>query len=38
MSVEILPGWEHLRHGGMLLDPTRMGELATHVQKLCPLL
>ena len=30
MSAD-LPGWELLRHGGLLLDPPRLREIATHV-------
>lgn len=28
MSATFLPGWELLRHGGLLLDPKRLGEIA----------
>ncbi len=28
MNATFLPGWELLRHGGLLLDPKRLGEVA----------
>ena len=28
MSVRELPGWDRLRHGGLLLDTQRLGEVA----------
>jgi hypothetical protein len=31
MSTTDLPGWELLRHGGLLLDPPRMREIATYM-------
>ncbi len=31
MSFTELPGWDRLRHGGLLLDPRRLSELAQHV-------
>lgn len=31
MIVTTLPGWDRLRHGGLLLDPQRMGKIATYI-------
>lgn len=30
MSAPTLEGWDRLRHGGLLLDPQRLGEVAAH--------
>ena len=30
MRTVELTGWDHLRHGGLLLDPQRLGEIAAH--------
>jgi hypothetical protein len=31
MSIAELPGWDRLRHGGLLLDPPRLGRVAEYV-------
>ena len=36
MSAATLVGWDRLRHGGLLLDPPRLNEVAAHTPDLLP--
>ncbi len=36
MTPPALSGWEHLRHGGLLLDPPRLRRIAEHVPPALP--